>query len=893
MDGRHCTVCNLVHDEDDYHHNNTPTHRFNFTLFEWNNYRKALVQNRHGVDVNVQPVQVNGFVYNYAVDAKKGKHIIQITSENLLSHNNTLEFSCNVINNRRNSNVILTSAILLHPYELWTISDPLNNLGDCFVELEPGAPPYQILVKFSSEKSIIGSYNIPVSFNFQTVGDNVDTFTIARNLIVSVEDITLEEEAATKSPFTNYDWSDSVEIFPPTRTRYRDMYPIPMDMYPLLKMGLKDIMGLTAEMYNKLREVKALVEPGHVTVSNYRMFWHVILWLEEVGQMLMLKRYNMENVTMNLNSDELELEVPGLAEKRPSVIVGDMIDIRVHEDHRAYRGVIKRVNDKTVEIGFVDAELLSYITNTPQIELDVRFVLSRLPLERMHQGVDQIVMNGTVPHLFPDYNLSRRVVSGSRTIRETEFYNSTITNNREQKTAVLNILNGTSMSAPYIVFGPPGTGKTVTIVEAILQIKKKTDKKILVCAPANAACDMLTEKLMMHCTKRELIRIMSENVDQQNMNAMVLEYTNFQNGEFIKTTAEQLAEYRIVVTTLILIGRYARKYHPDVVFIDEAAQPFEPESACALGMIEKGKQIILAGDPKQLGPSVASRVAGSYGLGTSLLERLMNLELYRTLNPNFITMLKLNFRSHRTILTLPNALFYDNQLEAVSVKAHNDPLAEICVFERIQGLQKKKRKNKQRVGQAVEFCSIVSQERRQGRSPSYFNYKEMQVVLKYVQALTQLRFESEIDNVLPEHIGVVTPYIRQVYKIRGLLRENNFEGVEVGTTETFQGREKRIIIISTVRAKHDLLAYDKKYNLGFVRHEKRFNVALTRAMSKLIVIGCAHVLGTDEKWESYICQCEDLGSFCGAPYARRTPDVRDEIVHRLGRVQMLDTQHNR
>lgn len=85
--------------------------------------------------------------------------------------------------------------------------------------------------------------------------------------------------------------------------------------------------------------------------------------------------------------------------------------------------------------------------------------------------------------------------------------------NPEQKTAVLNILNGTAGTVPYIVFGPPGTGKTVTIVEAILQIKKKTKKKILVCAPANAACDLLTEKLIPYCKKDELFRIMSNTVD--------------------------------------------------------------------------------------------------------------------------------------------------------------------------------------------------------------------------------------------------------------------------------------------------------------------------------------------------------------------------------------------
>lgn len=69
-------------------------------------------------------------------------------------------------------------------------------------------------------------------------------------------------------------------------------------------------------------------------------------------------------------------------------------------------------------------------------------------------------------------------------------------------------------------------------------------------------------------------------------------------------------------------------------------------------------------------------------------------------------------------------------------------------------------------------------------------------------------------------------------------------------------------------------------------------MALTRAMSKLIVIGCAHVLGTDDKWERYICLCEELCAFCGTPYARRTADVREDIVSRLQRIQLLDTQHN-
>lgn len=94
------------------------------------------------------------------------------------------------------------------------------------------------------------------------------------------------------------------------------------------------------------------------------------------------------------------------------------------------------------------------------------------------------------------------------------FYNPLVAQNPEQRTAVLNIVSNSSGSIPYIVFGPPGTGKTITIVEAILQLKDcRSYNSILVCAPANAACDMLADKLAEVCKKHELIRVLSETVD--------------------------------------------------------------------------------------------------------------------------------------------------------------------------------------------------------------------------------------------------------------------------------------------------------------------------------------------------------------------------------------------
>ncbi|KAJ8984692.1 hypothetical protein NQ317_004951 [Molorchus minor] len=918
MESRDCKICSSVEGNlgDEAIHNDSRQHRLNFLLYEWNKYRKSLGSDRHGIEIKISPKPVNGYLYNYEDVPKKGKHYLKMPPTMLLKHGNIIEFICKIKNIRKSGNVILTSAMLLHPYKLFSIYDLNSNLEGQYVALPPHAK-YSVVVKFNVEHVVIGSFKIPVSFTFQTTGEKVETFTIYRAIIVSIEDNIIPELDTGKSPFTNNDWPRDVELLIPSATRsHLDSYCIPSNRSMYFYLGLQQTNRMNVEEIQQLSTIRKEMEPGFVTMKNYRQFWHNVIWIEEIAQTLMLQTYNMENVRVDKEGNWLKLEVPGLAEKRPSLIVGDMIDLRVHNDHRAYRGLIKKVNDKTIEIAHIDEELLNYIGMLPDIELDAKFVLNRLAYERMHQAVDQVVGNNTLSCLFPEPDLADRQVSEVVHVRDSEFCNQTIVGNYEQKTAVKKILNNTSLEVPYIVFGPPGTGKTVTIVEAILQIKRNTSKKILVCAPANAACDMLTEKLKEGCKKGELLRITSESVDAQNLNMHIVDYTNYDSDrQFNKVFAEDLVDYRIIVTTLILIGKYTGKYHPDVVFIDEAAQAKEPEATCAIGMLEKGKQIVLAGDPRQLGPSTASHIARGFGLEKSLLERLMELDLYKSNDSNFITMLKQNYRSHSTILRLPNQLFYNNQLMAMSAKSENDPLAKIFVFERIMGLYKQTAGNNCTgiLGQAVEFCSVISKECREGRSPSYFNTKETQTVLMYIQALLKINLPKE-DKVHPRQIGVVTPYIRQVsilmkivafvkviliafyliqvYKIKELLRKNHLEEVEVGTTETFQGREKRIIIISSVRAQKDLLLYDKQYDLGFVKHKKRFNVAVTRAMSKLIIIGCAYVLEHDSHWQAYMNLCEELGTFCGAPRARRTQEVMDDITRKFGAVKLIDSQHD-
>ena len=129
--------------------------------------------------------------------------------------------------------------------------------------------------------------------------------------------------------------------------------------------------------------------------------------------------------------------------------------------------------------------------------------------------------------------------------------------------------------------------------------------------------------------------------------------------------------------------------------------------------------------------------------------------------------------------------------------------------------------------------------------------------------------------VAQDDIGIITPYARQAQKIRLALASRNISGIKVGSVETFQGQERRCIILSTVRSEKELISSDLRYNLGFVANEKRFNVAVTRASSLLVVIGDPTVLATDRKnWLPFLQYCKDNDSWIGEPWE----DTGDQVL---------------
>ena len=218
----------------------------------------------------------------------------------------------------------------------------------------------------------------------------------------------------------------------------------------------------------------------------------------------------------------------------------------------------------------------------------------------------------------------------------------------------------------------------------------------------------------------------------------------------------------------------------------------------------------------------------------------------------YITKLVNNYRSHPAILKLPSDLFYDGDIITCAdpIRSHS-----LCQWEHLV-----------KPGFPIIFHGVDGLNEREGNSPSWFNVTEAQIVKQYV---TQLCENTRVNRVLPQDIGIITPYAKQSQKLRSLMKEYKYDDVSVGSVEQFQGQERRVIIISTVRTSEGLIDFDVQHNLGFLVNPKRFNVAITRAQALLIIIGCPAVLARDEHWNQLLWYCHDNTAYIGPPLPER------------------------
>ncbi|KAG1358654.1 putative RNA helicase SDE3 [Cocos nucifera] len=223
----------------------------------------------------------------------------------------------------------------------------------------------------------------------------------------------------------------------------------------------------------------------------------------------------------------------------------------------------------------------------------------------------------------------------------------------------------------------------------------------------------------------------------------------------------------------------------------------------------------------QLGPVIHSKDAESCGLGKSYLERLFECVYYESGDENYATKLLRNYRCHAAILKLPSRLFYKNELIACKEEKAS------TIYDSV-GLPNK--------AFPVLFIGIQGYDEREGSNPSWFNRIEASKVIEIAKKLMR---NTDIDETA---IGIITPYRRQVLKLRKAFELLEMPDLKVGSVEQFQGQEKQIIIISTIRSTVKHNEFDRMHSLGFLSNPRRFNVAITRARSLVIVVGNLHII---------------------------------------------------
>nr|XP_042700173.1 RNA helicase Mov10l1 isoform X2 [Chrysemys picta bellii] len=666
-------------------------------------------------------------------------------------------------------------------------------------------------------------------------------------------------------------------------------YPIPDKLRKCVEQKL-DILSFQPLLAERLN------------LSNYKANLSTLLWLEEIHAEMEIKEFSMSGIILKKNGNFLVLEVPGLAEGRPSLYAGDKVILKSQDysEHIIeYIAYVTEIHNEDATLR-LNPEFEQVYNSEP---MDVEFAFNRTTSRRCQFAVEQGIYLGEKV-LFPDTLVlqspqvvktwnnmgchtvaddheqytkkkdmcsfqkkkmqneqtkcmvpkERNIVAVPRMVtvatqtsklingimtpeqRDCEFFNPVL--NEHQKLAVKRILSGECRPTPYILFGPPGTGKTVTIIEAILQVHYTLpDSRILVCAPSNSATDLVC--LRLHDSNLlkpgAMVRVNASCRCEETISDTVKLYCK--DGDDIWNASR----FRIIITTCSSAGMFyqigVRLGHFTHVFVDEAGQASEPECLIPLGLIsEVNGQIVLAGDPMQLGPVIKSTLAMVYGLNISMLERLMSRSLYQrnedtfgvygSYNPLLVTKLLKNYRSHSTLLALPSKLFYHKELEVCA-----DP----SVVTSLLGWEKLPRK-----GFPLIFHGMRGSETREGHNPSWFNPTEAVQVMRYCCLLAK-----HVNNAVSvTDIGVITPYRKQVEKIRFLLRNVDLMDIKVGSVEEFQGQEYLVIIISTVRSNEGSFD-DDRYYLGFLSNAKRFNVAITRPKALLILVGNPHVLVKD------------------------------------------------
>ena len=446
--------------------------------------------------------------------------------------------------------------------------------------------------------------------------------------------------------------------------------------------------------------------------------------------------------------------------------------------------------------------------------------------------------------------------------------------NLYQNNAIQQIIQANELA---IVHGPPGTGKTTTLIQAIIALIANGTKKILVTAPSNTAVDVVSEKL--HAKGVNVVRIgnpvrVSEELLSLTMDNKIAEHETNKNIKKLKKQAnefkdmahkykrnfgkaerdqrkalfdeahkimkdvEQMEKYitedilnkaQVITATLVGSNHYSiRHMHYDAVIIDEAGQATEP--ACWIPIL-KTQKLILAGDHCQLPPTIKSFEAAKQGLSTTLLEKCV------ALYPQAVTLLQEQYRMNEHIMQYSSTVFYNNQLLANEFVKQHLLFSNDTPFTFIDTA-------------GCGFDEVVNGTQINNPEEASMLYKHL---VAYVIALEQ-------NTTIPfPNIAIISPYKQQIVTLQEYLThvpelQAYLPNIKINTIDSFQGQEKDIIYISLVRSNAD-------NNIGFLSDIRRMNVAMTRARKKLVIIGDSSTLCALPYYENLVTYSQSINGW--------------------------------
>lgn len=482
--------------------------------------------------------------------------------------------------------------------------------------------------------------------------------------------------------------------------------------YPWPPIMWEFVCGEAQEFEEKCAiEFPFLSEP--LSAFNYKERLHQMVYISELHLKKCFRVYDLMDVCFKRDKfDVLYLELPNLAESRPSVLQEDMVvakETHGGENSRVFEGIIRKIGMERVEFEFPG----EFNENA---RFNVTFRYNRSPFRKLHHALDEMDKKFGEEFLFPDAvdgkpplldvtfecaegetdealcNAPMKLRTPSGDVKEAPWLNSDL--NWHQKKAIVNALRGECRPLPHLICGPPGTGKTSTLVELVLQQYLNHNRShMLVCTPSNSAADLILDKLVRaeQLLKVHFIRLIGfQTKERESVAAELLQYCGtvdkskegtegremsiMENGFRENCQMEYLCDFRIIIVTVGSVGTFMEMGFPEGhfthLFVDEAGQCLEPEILVPMTLLNKDGHFVFVGDEKQLGPVVQFNPLVKWNYGLSLFERLQQFPMYNradpeNYDPRLCYQLVNNYRSLPTILKIYNTLFYGDTLKAM------------------------------------------------------------------------------------------------------------------------------------------------------------------------------------------------------------------------------------